>query len=133
MRPVKHDKTGTIYLLIEEIIDCTNSEKDKPMILYMNLDGKKFVREKSEFWMKFSSIDSSDVHHIDRKKVIEKTITIEVPDNSISTMGINEAIAKELDELNLNIYKVMSIIKVEEYLPNAIRCLVKYTVLEENL
>lgn len=67
IRPVKHDKTGKVYLIIREIIDCTNSENDKPMILYMNLDGMMFVREKSEFWYKFSSIDSSDVIHRDRR------------------------------------------------------------------
>jgi hypothetical protein len=67
MRAAKHDKTGKIYFILDEIPDCTNSEKDKPMILYMNLEGQRFVRERSEFWLKFSSIDNSDIHHVDRR------------------------------------------------------------------
>jgi len=72
IRPVKHDKTGRVYLIIKEVIDCTNSENDKWMILYMNLDGMMFVREKSEFWYKFSSIGSSDVIHRDKRTAIEE-------------------------------------------------------------
>ena len=63
LRPVIHHKTNKIYIFIDEIIDSTNSENDKLMILYMNMDGQLFVREKSEFWMKFDCIDSSRIKY----------------------------------------------------------------------
>jgi hypothetical protein len=66
MKPVIHHKTGNIYLLIEEIIDCTNSEKDKWMVLYQNLKGQYFVRERSEFRIKFGDLDERDVCYKER-------------------------------------------------------------------
>lgn len=59
LRTVKHNKTGKLYLYIMEVKDSTNSENNKLMILYSNLEGELFVREKSEFWYKFSNIESN--------------------------------------------------------------------------
>jgi hypothetical protein len=42
-----------------EVKDSTNSKNNKLMILYSNLEGELFVREKSEFWYKFSNIESN--------------------------------------------------------------------------
>jgi len=67
-----HNKSGNIYLVIDEIIDATNASKDKPMILYSNLQGRLFVRDKGEFYYKFTVIDPSDVRYIDRRKEYEE-------------------------------------------------------------
>ena len=64
MRPVKHDRTGTIYLYVDEIMDAISG---KWKLIYMDLNGKKHILDTEEFWMTFSSIDASDVHHINKK------------------------------------------------------------------
>lgn len=85
MRPVIHHKTGNFYLIIEEtIIDTTNSEpEDKQMVLYMNLNGMKFVRERAEFFKKFKVVYENDIHYIDRKYI-----------NQDQVKFLNEASAK---------------------------------------
>jgi hypothetical protein len=68
MEIAKHHKTGKVYIVIDRhVIDTTNSQDDRPMVLYSNLQGKLFVRDKGEFFYKFSMVDWSDVHHVDRR------------------------------------------------------------------
>jgi hypothetical protein len=51
-----HNKTGKKYRVLCEVINCTNGDNDEQlMILYMNSEGKVFVREKEEFMNKFTS------------------------------------------------------------------------------
>ena len=69
MRPVEHNKTGNIYFIIQdEIIDATNSSNNQAMVLYMNMRGELFVREKNEFWIKFSSISEQSLEWINLQK-----------------------------------------------------------------
>lgn len=53
---VRHNKTGSIYHVIQEIINATNANDGTTMILYSNTQGRMYVREAEEFWEKFSSI-----------------------------------------------------------------------------
>jgi hypothetical protein len=43
-------------LLSSNIINSTNSEQAQIMCLYQDEQGKKFVRERNEFFMKFQKI-----------------------------------------------------------------------------
>ena len=54
---VTHVKTGNIYnVLREDIIDTTNVRGgDEKVVLYQNIGGDLFVRERQEFWEKFRS------------------------------------------------------------------------------
>jgi hypothetical protein len=153
MRPVKHDKTGKIYLCVEEIKDDISS---KWKVLYYDLNGNKHVIDKEEFWMTFSSVDSSDVHHIDRKKIVEKVNhsdskkivekinLIKIVCNTFPSMNA-ENIEKKLQEeiKKLNAYKIVYVKKINSTSPLSIKYAeeayyseelyeVKYTVLEEN-
>ena len=56
MYPMVHKKTGNVYFVVAEIIDCTNASNDRPMILYVNTEGMLFCREKNEFFEKFMSV-----------------------------------------------------------------------------
>lgn len=56
MYPMVHKKTGNIYFVISEVIDCTNASNDRPMILYVNTEGMLFCREKNEFFEKFTPV-----------------------------------------------------------------------------
>ena len=57
-----HNKTNNIYIMVdEEVIDCTNSSEDKYMVLYHNLSGQFFVREREEFFEKFTAISPREV------------------------------------------------------------------------
>ncbi len=49
-----HNKTGNIYYAVCECIECTNSRENLVYIVYMNLDGEFFCREKEEFLTKFT-------------------------------------------------------------------------------
>lgn len=50
--PVIHLKTGKIYYVLGNTLNCTNELDGQRMILYT--DGTTlFVREKEEFWNKF--------------------------------------------------------------------------------
>jgi len=73
MRIATHDKTEKIYLVLEEVIDCTNGREDGRMILYQDLKGNKYVRTVKEFYMKFTPRDTSDIFYVDRKNVLDKT------------------------------------------------------------
>lgn len=43
-----------LYKIINDIvIDTTNGQGDKLMVLYKNKEGKKFVREREEFYQRF--------------------------------------------------------------------------------
>ena len=56
----KHNKTGNIYeVLREDVINCTNINSEQIMVLYQNLSikDKIFVREKNEFYEKFTHIE----------------------------------------------------------------------------
>lgn len=59
-KPVKkvvHNKTGNIYILLnDQIIECTNGREEKKYCLYVNLEGMVFVRERDEFYNKFTKL-----------------------------------------------------------------------------
>lgn len=56
----RHNKTGNIYeVLREDVINCTNANSEQIMVLYQNpnIKDKIFVREKSEFYEKFTPLE----------------------------------------------------------------------------
>lgn len=56
----RHNKTGNIYeVLREDIINCTNANSEQIMVLYQNpnIKDKIFVREKVEFYEKFTPLE----------------------------------------------------------------------------
>ena len=59
-KPVKqftHKKTGNTYFLLnDELIECTNGREDKKYCLYVSLAGMVFVREREEFYQKFTRL-----------------------------------------------------------------------------
>jgi len=64
-----HDKTKGIYLVLGLTKNCTNSVPldQQVMVKYQNLYGREFVRERKEFYEKFTIVDAHDLHHVDRK------------------------------------------------------------------
>ena len=54
----KHNKTGRIYSLIAQAIDCTNSRDGTPVIIYSPEDAPEnlYIREVGEFETKFTQI-----------------------------------------------------------------------------
>lgn len=53
----KHNKTGNTYILLnDDLIECTNGREEKKYCLYSNTDGKIFIRERSEFYDKFTKL-----------------------------------------------------------------------------
>ena len=46
-------KTGKLYEVIGVVTDATNSSCDRPMILYKDAEGNRYVREAAEFDAKF--------------------------------------------------------------------------------
>ncbi|MCW7492496.1 hypothetical protein ND861_09820 [Leptospira sp. 2 VSF19] len=55
----KHLKTGNLYLKLDEVKNCTNSNDGQQMIYYCEYGKEtplKFVREKSEFLEKFEAM-----------------------------------------------------------------------------
>lgn len=52
---VKHLKTGNIYTVLAEAVECTNGREDLHYIIYTNGD-MLFCREKKEFSVKFQKI-----------------------------------------------------------------------------
>ena len=57
--PVIHKKTGNLYFVMANIINCTNAANDEAMVLYINTDGMIFCREKEEFWEKFEVVQNT--------------------------------------------------------------------------
>ena len=52
---VKHNKTGKIYVLLNEhIINATNKDDGAIMVLYRDAVGNIYTRERKEFWEKFT-------------------------------------------------------------------------------
>lgn len=51
--PCIHLKTGKQYYKLANVIDCTNGQNDKIMVLYRDEKGVGFVREEKEFYDKF--------------------------------------------------------------------------------
>lgn len=52
-----HNKTGNIYILLnDDLIECTNGREEKKYCLYANQEGKIFVRERDEFYDKFTQL-----------------------------------------------------------------------------
>jgi len=47
-----HKKTGNVYQVVGECLNCTNAQDGQEMVIYAK-DGKTFVREKREFLEKF--------------------------------------------------------------------------------
>lgn len=64
MKTYLHLKSGNIYLKIKTIVNCTNEHNGQEMVHYMNLNGKEFVREASEFYNKFKEIEVSKINYI---------------------------------------------------------------------
>lgn len=53
----KHNKTGNIYTALEYVFNATNKDDGVIMVVYQSdKDGRKYVRELSEFIVKFSKI-----------------------------------------------------------------------------
>jgi len=56
----RNKKNGKIYIVISEVIDCTNERDGTICILYN--DGKKlFIREKKEFLEKFEEVEEWNI------------------------------------------------------------------------
>ncbi len=52
-------KNGNLYEVIrEDVINCTNANDNQIMVMYKSLDHPEllFVREKSEFFIKFEKV-----------------------------------------------------------------------------
>lgn len=52
-------KNGNFYEVIrDDVINCTNANDDQIMVMYKSLDHPEllFVREKSEFYIKFKEV-----------------------------------------------------------------------------
>ena len=52
-------KNGNFYEVIrDDVINCTNANDDQIMVMYKSLDHPEllFVREKSEFYVKFEEV-----------------------------------------------------------------------------
>lgn len=56
--PVIHNKTGNLYFLLQDVINATNAQDGQKMCLYVNTKGQMFVRERKEFFEKFTSVQS---------------------------------------------------------------------------
>jgi hypothetical protein len=52
---VIHNKTGNRYIVVDELIDATNERNGTVCVLYKNEEGRMFVIEKEEFWMRFTA------------------------------------------------------------------------------
>ena len=57
-----NNKTGYRYMVLNEVIDCTNSREDQsePMILYTGVgvdDTDWYVRDRAEFFIKFTEAE----------------------------------------------------------------------------
>ena len=55
----KNIKNGNFYEVIrDDVINCTNANDDQIMVMYKSLDHPEllFVREKSEFYVKFEEV-----------------------------------------------------------------------------
>ena len=53
-------KNGNLYEVIrDDVINCTNANDDQIMVMYKSLDHPEllFVREKSEFYVKFEEVE----------------------------------------------------------------------------
>ena len=62
MKTVSHNKTGNIYIVMEESVkNCTNANDGQMMVFYSSLDGKKFTRDQNEFWEKFTQINPDSI------------------------------------------------------------------------
>lgn len=58
-RKFRNIKNGNIYEVIrEDVINCTNANDNQIMVMYKNdnYPDKVFVREKSEFYIKFEEV-----------------------------------------------------------------------------
>jgi hypothetical protein len=56
-RMYQNNKTKNEYVIgPKEVINTTNAQDGQAMIIYMDKDGQHFVREKEEFFSKFTKI-----------------------------------------------------------------------------
>lgn len=61
MKKFKHLKTGNTYEMVrDDVINCTNANDHQIMVLYKRPEYPEliFVREKEEFYEKFSPIET---------------------------------------------------------------------------
>lgn len=56
MKRYTHIKTGSIYIVTGEVINATNEVDGQVMVLYSNVRGQQFVKEKKEFEEKFTPL-----------------------------------------------------------------------------
>lgn len=52
----RHNKTGKTYSFFAKAIDATNVRSGNEIVIYRNEEGKFFVRDKEEFYQKFSEM-----------------------------------------------------------------------------
>lgn len=48
-----HKKTGNRYVVKDVVKNCTNENDGQEMIFYVDMEGRRFVRESGEFFLKF--------------------------------------------------------------------------------
>ncbi len=53
---VSNNKTGKYYAILHNAIDCTNERDGLDVVVYKDTNHQIFVREKEEFWQKFTKI-----------------------------------------------------------------------------
>ena len=55
-RIAKHNKTGNFYEILSEVKNCTNGENDGQVMVLYKKDELFFVRDKKEFFEKFTLV-----------------------------------------------------------------------------
>lgn len=53
----RNKKNLKLYKVLDEVTNSTNENDGQVMVLYQDLKGKKYVREKSEFLEKFEKVE----------------------------------------------------------------------------
>lgn len=64
----RHKKTGSLYVMLSQAIDCTNSRDGTPVVVYAPKGdmARVYVRDESEFNEKFEPVASVRGSHIKR-------------------------------------------------------------------
>ena len=74
--PVIHNKTDKLYFLLQDVINATNAQDGQKMCLYVNTKGQMFVRERKEFFEKFTSVQSLINNSINELKQLSDDIEL---------------------------------------------------------
>jgi hypothetical protein len=67
LKVVTNNKKGHVYIVLQDdLLDCTNARADSvvTMVEYMNLYGTRFVRDKDEFYKKFTVRSPEDIKYV---------------------------------------------------------------------